>query len=170
MNRRLIFLLIASLVAISLAAGCAPQQRPAPDTAPAPQQRTQPLPNTQEGPANRVPNNDPQEDSRRADTIARRVKELEGVDDVTVIVSGVNAYVGVDMDEDMQGRMTNTMEQRVIDTAQSADRMLTRVYVTADVDAVTRLRNYSRDIERGEPITGLINQIEEIFRRPAPAR
>ncbi len=170
MKRKMIYILFVSLLTVSLAVGCAPQQRPAPDTTPAPQQRTQPLPDTPEGPANRVPNSDPQEDARRADNIANRVDELEGVEEATVIVSGVTAYIGIDMDEDMQGRMTDTLKQRVIDTAQTSDRMLTRVYVTADVDAVQRLRNYARDIERGEPATGLIRQIEEIFRRPAPAR
>ena len=41
MKRRLFFILLASLLVLSLAAGCAPQRRPAPDTTPAPR-REQP--------------------------------------------------------------------------------------------------------------------------------
>lgn len=170
MSRRLMIVLLVSLLAVLLAVGCAPQQRPAPDTDPAPQQRNRPLPDIQEGPANRVPDNDARDDTKRADNIANRIDELDGVDEATVIVSGVTAYVGIDMDKDIEGEMTDELKQKVIDTAQSADKVLTRVYVTADADTVQRLRNYAKDIERGQPATGLIRQIEELFRRPAPTR
>ena len=167
MKRRLFLILIVSLLAILLAAGCAPQRRPTPDTPPAPQQRV-PLPNTPEGPANRVPNADPREDERRADRLEDRIEEMKDVDEATVVVNGSTAYIGIDMDENLQGKMTDTLKQKVIDRAEQADKMLTRVYVSADSDTVTRLKKYAEDIEDGKPISGIIRQIDEMFRRPAP--
>ncbi|MDD2574308.1 MAG: YhcN/YlaJ family sporulation lipoprotein [Bacillota bacterium] len=168
MKRQLFFIFIATLLMVSLAAGCAPQQRPAPGNTPAPQQRNEQLPNTSEGPGNRVPNAEPQEDSRRADKLADRIEDLDNIEDATVIISGSTAYVGVDMDENLQGRMTDALKERVIDRAKKTDMMLNRVYVSADSDTVTRLKNYAKDIEDGKPISGIIQQIDEIFRRPAP--
>ncbi len=168
MKRQLFFILILSLLAVSLAVGCVPQQRPAPDTTPAPQQRTTPLPGTPEGPANRVPNNEPQEDTRRAENLVDRIEDLKDVEDATAIVSGSTAYIGIDMNEDLQGKMTDALKQRVINRAEETDRMLTRVYVSADSDTVTRLRKFADDIEDGKPISGIIRQIDEMFRRPAP--
>lgn len=168
MKRQLFLIFIVSLLVLSLAAGCAPQQRPMPETKPAPQQRSEPLPNTPKGPGNRVPNADSQEDAKRAEVLVDRIEDLEGIEDATVIISGSTAYVGVDMEADMQDRMTDAMKQRVTDRAKKSDMMLTRVYVSADSDTVTRLRNYARDIEDGKPISGIIRQIDEMFRRPAP--
>jgi len=168
MKRQLFFILLITLLAVSLAAGCAPQQRPVPETRPAPQQRNTPLPDTPEGPGNRVPNADPQEDDRRADKLSDRIEDMEDVEEATVIISGSTAYIGIDMDESLQGRMTDTLKQKVIDKAKEADKMLSRVYVSADSDTVTRLKNYARDIEDGKPISGIIRQIDELFRRPAP--
>ena len=167
MKRRLFFILLASLLVLSLAAGCAPQRRPAPDTTPAPQQRT-PLPGTPEGPGNRVPNADPREDARRADRLEDRIEDMKEVKDVTVVVNGSTAYIGIDMDAKLQGRLTDTLKQKVVDRAKEVDKMLTQVYVSADSDTVTRLEELAEDIEDGKPISGIIREIDEMFRRPAP--
>ena len=129
--------------------------------------RSEPLPNTPKGPGNRVPT-PIRRRMQKAEVLVDRIEDLEGIEDATVIISGSTAYVGVDMEADMQGRMTDVMKQRVTDRAKKSDMMLTRVYVSADSDTVTRLRNYARDIEDGKPISGIIRQIDEMFRRPAP--
>jgi YhcN/YlaJ family sporulation lipoprotein len=115
-----------------------------------------------------VPNADPREDARRADRLEDRIEDMKEVKDVTVVVNGSTAYIGIDMDAKLQGRLTDTLKQKVIDRAKEVDKMLTRVYVSADSDTVTRLEELAEDIEDGKPISGIIRQIDEMFRRPAP--
>ncbi len=177
MKRQLLLVLIALLLVSSLASGCLSQRRPVPDVTPTPQQRPapgvtpqpQPLPGTTDGPGNRVPGPaDTTRDSKRAEVLADRIKDLNDVTDAMVIVSGDTAYVGVDIAAGMQGRMTDQLKERVIDRAKQTDTLLSNVYVSADVDTMTRLKNYARDIQDGKPISGIIQQVDEMFRRPAP--
>jgi YhcN/YlaJ family sporulation lipoprotein len=115
-----------------------------------------------------TPDRDQNEDVRRARLIADRVEDIDGIRAATVIVSGTTAYVGVDLSANAEGKLTNELKNTVVKTAKKTDKTLSRVYVSADVDTVARLRNYARDIERGRPMSGFVNEINEMFRRPAP--
>lgn len=180
MKRQLFIILIVSLLASSLAVGClsqrrpvpdvtpTPQQRPAPGTTPAPDSSPAPLPSTPGGSVNREPAADSMGDSKRARTLEDRIEDLDDVRNARVIVSGSTAYVGVDIDAKLQGKMTDQLKERVIERAKQSDKALTMVYVSADADTMTRLKNYARDIEDGKPISGIIQQVDEMFRRPAP--
>ncbi|MBA1334995.1 MAG: hypothetical protein HPY66_0617 [Firmicutes bacterium] len=165
MHKRNILVLLAFVLLVSLAMACAPQQRPEQRQTPAPQQRVTPAP---EAPPNRTPERDAAEDTRRAAAIADSVEDINGVKAATVVVSGTTAYVGIDLSGNVEGKMTDAMKQSVIDTAKKTDRMLNNVYVSADVDTVTRLKNFAKDIRQGKPVSGFLDELTEMFRRPAP--
>ncbi len=177
MKRQLLLILIASLLLASLASGCLTQRRPVPDVTPTPQQRPVPdaspapgaLPNSPLGDTTgRIPGSDPTGDARRAEILENRIEDLKDVINATVIVSGNTAYVGVDIDAKLQGKMTDQLKEKVIDEAKRTDTLLSKVYVSADADTMTRLKNYAKDIRDGKPISGIIQQVDEMFRRPAP--
>lgn len=161
--------LLVIFLAISVAVGCAPRQRILPP---------QPTPNqTPDMSPQRAPQMVPGEDRARAKAIANIVEKIEGVRSATVIVNNNTAYVGLDLDKNVEGSTTNRIKKEVVTRVKNADlsttrvnayRTITTVYVTADMDTVTRLKNYSKDIQRGKPLSGMVDEIEELFRRPAP--
>lgn len=174
MKRQLLLILVMSFIAAALIPGCLSQRRPVPDVTPTPQQRPAPdtspvpLPDTPGGSVNREPTADSMQDSKRAETLKDRIEDLSDIKSATVVVSGNTAYVGVDIAAKLQGKMTDQLKEKVIDKAKQTDTGLSRVYVSADVDTISRLKNYAKDIRDGKPISGIIQQVDEMFRRPAP--
>ena len=93
---------------------------------------------------------------------------MDGVDNATVVVTGDTAYVGIDMDKDLENEDTDRLKERVGDRIKDRVDSIDRVYVSADVDTVERLREIGRDIRGGRPISGFLNELTEMFRRPMP--
>lgn len=172
----IIFLLVSSLVL-----GCSPARRVDPDTnngtrmdqngnmVPDQNNRVPRDPRMDED-NDRINNNDRignnnEELSRR---IAEIATDVDGVDNATVVVTGDTAYVGIDMDKDLENEDTDRLKERVGDRIKDRVDSIDRVYVSADVDTVERLREIGRDIRGGRPISGFLNELTEMFRRPMP--
>lgn len=105
---------------------------------------------------------------RLADDIANRLTNIRGVDAATVMLSGNNAYVAVDMEGDRKGRVTDKIKDRIADEVRDTDRSINNVYVSADPDFFDRMGGYARDIRNGAPIGGLFDEVNETLRRVFP--
>lgn len=108
--------------------------------------------------------------SRRANSIARRIAQLDEVNRCSVLLSGDTAIVGVDMANNLEGRMTTELKQKIENIVKDMDNNIKNVSITADPDLFTRISNMARDIRDGRPITGFANQFQEILRRITPIR
>lgn len=150
-------LLIVVLILTVVYAGCA-QRRPAPvqpaPTTPAPAPTT-PAPTT--------------EDNRMADNLANKISQLEEINSATVVISGTQAWVGVDLKAGAGAELTNIVKDKITNVVKTEDKRITTVYVTADADTVTRLREMGRDIAAGKPVSGFIEELNNIARRIAPS-
>ena len=102
--------------------------------------------------------------------IADRVEDIEGVNRAYVLISGDMAIVGVDMDSNLEGQVTNALKQRIERAVKKVDNNIVNVGVTADPDLLTRIRNMFKDMHDGNPIEGFVDEFQEIFRRITPAR
>jgi len=102
--------------------------------------------------------------------IADRVEDIEGVNRAYVLISGDMAIVGVDMDSNLEGQVTNALKQRIERAVKKVDNNIVNVGVTADPDLLTRIRNMFKDMDDGNPIEGFVDEFQEIFRRITPAR
>lgn len=102
------------------------------------------------------------------DQIKREVERIEGVDNAVVIINNRTAYVGIDADGNISENKMNNLKDQVIERARRTNDNINRVYVSADMDVTDRLRGYGTEIREGRPISGLIEEIEEMFRRPLP--
>lgn len=107
-------------------------------------------------------------ETARETRIATEVNRIANVSDAMVLVNNNVAYVGIDLNGNVEDATTNAIKDRVITAVKRADNSITQVYVSADVDVVQRLRGYGTDIRGGRPISGFIDEIEEMFRRPIP--
>lgn len=153
MNRKMVAgtLIILMLVSILAFSACSAQRRPGPD---------------QTSPARETDRT--KEDTATAQRIADRVSDLEEVNTATVIVSANMAWVGVDLKANTQ-ELTTTIKDKITRVVKNEDNNLRTVYVTADADTVTRLRNIARDIARGQPVSGFRDELNEIGRRITPS-
>lgn len=152
MYKKTIALLIMLLLLI-MAVSCAPQKRPAPT--PTPTQPTTPQPM--------------QTENNRANALAKKISQMNDINSATVVLSNNNAWVGIDLKANVENKMSNETKNEVTRIVKEAEPNINTVYVTADADTVTRLRNITRDIAAGKPVSGFINELNEIGRRIMPS-
>ncbi len=106
--------------------------------------------------------------NERADKLAYMADSVDGVKKATVVISGKMAYVGLDLDADIEEEQTNEVEKMVMDKVKGAEEAITTVYVTSDADTVTRIKKIAEGISEGKPVSSFGKELEEIGRRITP--
>lgn len=155
-NKRKILLTLFTVIfilSLAVATACNPVRRPGP-VQPAP---TPPAPVA------------PTQDTARAQALAKKISEMKDINAATVVLSGNKAWVGIDLVAKAEKKMTNAMKNEVTTLVKKEDKKIATVYVTADADTVTRLRNIARDIADGKPLSGFAKELNEIGRRITPS-
>lgn len=106
---------------------------------------------------------------RYAEEISREISEMKEVDTAYVLLMGRNAYVGVMLDnKGGQRELTSQLKEKIARRAKAIDPVVQRVYVSANPDFVKQLGDYSKDIQTGRPIEGIIDQLSDIIQRTFP--
>ena len=106
----------------------------------------------------------------RANFIAKKITDLNEVDKASVLITGNTALVGVEIKNNIQGKLTTDLKRRIETSVKNTDTRIKNVAVTADPDLATRIRDMVFDIERGRPLTGFAVEIKEILRRITPVQ
>ncbi|EIJ81642.1 sporulation lipoprotein, YhcN/YlaJ family [Bacillus methanolicus PB1] len=110
-------------------------------------------------------------DRKTGQEISRRLAELatsiRNVNDATAVVLGKFAIVGIDVDSNIERSEVGTIKYSVAESLKQ-DPYGARAIVVADPDMNARLREISQDIENGEPIQGIINELSDITGRLMP--
>jgi YhcN/YlaJ family sporulation lipoprotein len=179
--------IVSIFIFTALIAGCTPAQRPtvdpnrntARDTIPDTNRDT--LPNTDGVNPDTVPlrpntidedrNNNRNNNTAVRDMekkVANEVEKVPGVKNATVLINNNTAYIGIDLDEAIEDRQITVIKDRIVNKVKDMENRITMVYVSADVDVVGRLRGYAQDIREGKPISGIFEEIEDMFRRAVP--
>lgn len=149
---------ILVLFLFSVLVGCAVQRRPA-----SPEQG----PGIPPG-ARQVLPNDPREASRLAERMAGVAERERGVKSATVVLAGSTAYVGVNLDDNVEREQTGQVKRNVATKVKDTDARVARVLVSTDPDIVTRLERIAGEVEQGRPITAFTDEIEELNKRMTP--
>lgn len=155
-KRGLITVLVLILLAVFLTVSCSPAKRPGPTTPPAP---VNPAPNQN--------NNMTNQESAKADRLAERIAQMEDINSATVVLAENSAWVGVDFEANVS--LTQEVKDEITRMVKSQETNIDTVYVTADADTVTRIRNIARDIAGGRPVSGFMNELQEIGKRIMPS-
>jgi len=120
-----------------------------------------------------------------ADDVAKKVKEVEGVDDAYVFTTDNNAFVAVDMknDDDNTGNngmgntatgdnnnndVTDKMKKDVEKAVKSVDEDIDNVYVSADPDFLGMAKDYNNKIDEGQPVKGFFLEFGNMLNRVFP--
>ncbi|MGI6343934.1 MAG: YhcN/YlaJ family sporulation lipoprotein [Bacillota bacterium] len=157
LKKKLSVILVLALVMFTLS-GCTLYRRPD-----ARQQQTMPGPNQ---PTPITPTTPARTTS--ADQIVRMVNSREEVKNSYAVVLGNVAIVGVDMNDRISGDRENRLKDDISAQVEKEMPELAEVWVTADPDLVVRVRDLARRIERGEPISGFLDEVGELLKKLRP--
>ncbi|MBT2641119.1 YhcN/YlaJ family sporulation lipoprotein [Bacillus sp. ISL-41] len=92
---------------------------------------------------------------------------IPNVDDAAAVVVGRYAIVGIDVKDKMERSEVDTVKYTVAE-ALKKDPHGARAVVVADPDITARLREISEDIQNGQPIRGIMNELSDITGRVMP--
>ncbi|KAB7707929.1 YhcN/YlaJ family sporulation lipoprotein [Bacillus aerolatus] len=120
----------------------------------------------------RVNNSEPNETKRisireASRRLAGTAREMPGVNDATAVAWGRYAFVGIDVNDNLDrsevGSIKYTVAEGLKNQPYGADAV-----VIADPDLYARLKEIGQDIENGRPLQGLANELADIAGRAMP--
>ncbi len=153
-KRNVLILALMALVVFAAVGGCSAARRPAPPG------------QTPQNPNAALPA-DPRESNALAKRLAAKAADVPGVKDAVVVLFGTNAYVGLNMEPNQEGR-TKEVEREAAMRVKRADNRIRRVLVTSDPDLVTRLDKIARGIARGRPASAFVDEFSTLNKRMTP--
>ncbi|NLM04508.1 MAG: YhcN/YlaJ family sporulation lipoprotein [Clostridiales bacterium] len=183
-NRKILIAISIFIISMLIFVACQPAEKPGPEEDKTPPLEQAPLDDTidkQQGtdPTNgNNNNNNNMNDSAdnnlnqdlvtRSEKIVDEVVKVNGVESATVVISENTAIVGVDLEDDKTGELGKDVEMEIKKVVEETDEDIDEVAITADPDLFTRVENLANDFADGKPLSGLGNEIEEIFRKINP--
>ncbi|WP_052455844.1 YhcN/YlaJ family sporulation lipoprotein [Bhargavaea cecembensis] len=105
-------------------------------------------------------------DLRRDEDVADKVKTVEGVEDATVLMTDQNAYVGVNLKEGTEE--TEDLQTQIKDQVKKIKPEIGEVYVSANPDFAKQMSDYGTRIDEGEPVEGFFDEFSDVVRRMFP--
>ncbi|WP_096154780.1 MULTISPECIES: YhcN/YlaJ family sporulation lipoprotein [Bacillus] len=111
-----------------------------------------------------VDNKTGQEVSRHLVEIALRIPN---VNDATAVVIGPYAVVGIDVNSKLDRSRVSTIKYSVAESLKK-DPYGANAIIIADADTYVRLQEMGRDIQRGRPVAGILEELAEIVGRVMP--
>ncbi len=116
-------------------------------------------------------NSQTQDQEKNGQAIAKHLTDIVSrvpeVDDVTAVVLGDIAIVGIDVNNELDRSDVGMIKYSVAEALQS-DPYGARAFVTADVDVVTRLREMRTQMNAGHPVAGIMDELAAIVGRLMP--
>lgn len=165
LNRRFVLIVCLLVITSLVLSGCTlPFRRPTPqrvpERTPTPQP-ADPTPRTQPVPGQQQPG---------AVNMAERLRDIAtdvpGVESAMVVVVSNLALVGITLDRgEADTRGADNIKQQVTNRIEKEEPTIVNAYVSANPDIVKQIREISRGVERGEPISAFFDQITDILER-----
>lgn len=155
--------LVALIILLSILTltGCGVERRPGP---------TQPTPAPAPAPYPAPLEDNNMMDNQKSQIIAQKIGNLDSVNSATVVLANGSAWVGIDMKASTTTpTMTDEIKNQVTQLVKTEDQSIQTVYVTADADTVTRLKNIAQGLASGRPVSGFVQELGEIGRRITPS-
>jgi spore cortex protein len=104
------------------------------------------------------------------------VKKIDVLDNAYVLTTENNAYVAADLKthqngnnlNNKNGEITDEVKKKISSIVKSVDPDIDNVYVSTNPDFMDLANNYADDIDNGEPIEGLFEEIGNMIERVFP--
>lgn len=114
-----------------------------------------------------IENVDKQTGQQISQHLTELASSLPNVNDATAIVLGKYAIVGIDVNKDLDRSEVGSIKYSVAESLKH-DPHGARAIVVADPDINARLKEIRDDIQKGEPIQGIMNELSDIAGRLIP--
>lgn len=114
-----------------------------------------------------IPNIDRETGQEVSKHLVDLATSIPSVNDATAVVLGRYAIVGIDVNEDIDRSQVGSIKYTVAESLKN-DPHGARAVVIADPDMTARLREIQEDIQSGEPIQGIVNELADISGRLMP--
>ncbi|WP_064093848.1 YhcN/YlaJ family sporulation lipoprotein [Rossellomorea aquimaris] len=92
---------------------------------------------------------------------------IPDVKDATAVVFGKYAFVGIDIDSNVERSQVGSIKYSVAEALKD-DPYGAQAIVVADPDLYARLKEISKDIQNGQPVQGIMNELSDISGRLMP--
>ncbi|RLQ95879.1 YhcN/YlaJ family sporulation lipoprotein [Falsibacillus albus] len=92
---------------------------------------------------------------------------IPNVKDATAVVLGRYAVVGIDIDSNVERSQVGSIKYSVAESLKN-DPYGANAVIVADPDIVARLKEINKDIKRGQPIQGIMNELSDVVGRVMP--
>lgn len=102
--------------------------------------------------------------SKRLVNLAGRVP---GVNDVSAVVLGKYAVVGIDVNSKLDRNKVESIKYAVAESIQH-DPYGANAVIIADADTTVRLREMGKDLQQGQPVGGILEELAAIVGRVMP--
>lgn len=108
---------------------------------------------------------------QRAEKIADAVvNDVAQVKDARTVISEKMAYVSVAIDETADTAESATLKEEISNVVKKTDAEIETVYVMEDADTFTRMKEIGEDIANGKPVSGFVEELENMFVRVTPTK
>ncbi len=108
---------------------------------------------------------------QRAEKIADAVvNDVAQVKDARTVISEKMAYVSVAIDETADTAESATLKEEISQVVKKTDAEIETVYVMEDADTFTRMKEIGEDIANGKPVSGFVEELENMFVRVTPTK
>ncbi|MEH7443678.1 YhcN/YlaJ family sporulation lipoprotein [Bacillus sp. JJ1122] len=102
------------------------------------------------------------------DEVKNKIEDLNEVKRAHVIITDSTAYVGVVLNDTQTNNISKDIEDKISDVVKSTDKSIDNVYVSSNPDFVGNMRDYSNQIQNGQPIRGLYDDFKNMVQRVFP--
>jgi spore cortex protein len=103
-----------------------------------------------------------------ADEAADRVTQLKEVRQANVLTTNNNAYVAVILENGQEDEPTEQIKSKIANKVKEVDPDIDNVNVSTNPDFGDRVREYADAVDRGDPVEGLFDQLNETIERMFP--
>lgn len=100
----------------------------------------------------------------RSQAMEEAVEKLSEVEDAWVVAAGHTAAVGVKFAQQYQGKVDDRLKKMVLARAQTVEKGVTAVAVTADDKLVRRIQELSETLENAASMSAVSSQVDELAR------
>lgn len=97
----------------------------------------------------------------RANRLAEAVREIEEIESAYVVINANNAIVGARMSRDVE--LNQLLYDRVEGKIRNIDAEIDQIYFTNDSVIVGKIQNISSRLERGEAVTRVTPEIQNLI-------
>jgi YhcN/YlaJ family sporulation lipoprotein len=102
-----------------------------------------------------------------ADQAALKIVSIPGVKQANVLVTQKNAYVAAVLDGG-QNQLSREIEDQIAFKVKETEPSIQNVYVSTNPNFVERINAYVVDVQQGRPITGFLEEFNELVQRIFP--